>query len=187
MTSIPEIAELLRSTEKMADAFVSSIQERVGPEATPEVIFHALSGLSPRSIDMTRAVTAVRAELSRSRRRSRRRPASRGVISATSDSPDSRNAHHRSVGSVGSQARRAKPKSVIERIGDALEKNWSRAEHEGFRPHRMSAAAFIKAVHRHTDPRDATRSRILKACNQLDKGDVLISPTGVADVIRREV
>ena len=153
----------------------------MGPDATLEIIFDALSRLNPRSIDMNRAVAAVRDELTKS---SRRRGSPRGIASG---SPGRRSPSRGAAGSAGSQAKRPKPKSVIERIHDVLESNWSRAESEGFRPHRMSAAAFVKAVHRHTDPRDATRSRILKACSQLDKSDVLISPTGVADVIRREV
>lgn len=74
----------------------------------------------------------------------------------------------------------------MEELEAILDANWRRAEKDGFKPERMNGVAFIHAVHRHTDPRDATKSRILRACEQVDKEDILITPTAVADIIRLE-
>jgi len=74
----------------------------------------------------------------------------------------------------------------MEQLEEILEANWGRAESEGLEPPRMSGAAFVDAVHRHSDPRDATRRRILNACQTAEGRDVMITPTLVADVIREE-
>ena len=78
------------------------------------------------------------------------------------------------------------PKTMIERLEAILDANWLRAEQEGFKPERMSGREFVQAVHRHCDPRDATRSRIVRACLKIDDQDILIAPPMVADQIRTE-
>jgi hypothetical protein len=78
-------------------------------------------------------------------------------------------------------------KTTIDQLEEILEANWRRAEGEGFEPPRMSGPAFIDAVHRHSDPRDATRRRILKAAKTAEGRDLLITPTLVADMIREEI
>jgi hypothetical protein len=74
----------------------------------------------------------------------------------------------------------------MEKLEEILAANWNRAEREGFKPSRMTGPEFVRAVHRHSDPRDATRSRIVRACFKVDSQDVIITPPTIADVIRSE-
>ncbi len=82
-----------------------------------------------------------------------------------------------------SRARR----TSIRALEEILDTNWTRAEQEGFRPDRLDVEEFVRAVGLHCDPRDATRSRIVKACRKIDRQDVIITPTLVADIVREEV
>jgi len=50
MDKIQEIAKILRSTEKMAAAFVKSVQDKVGSTVSEEIILTTLQKLPPRSI-----------------------------------------------------------------------------------------------------------------------------------------
>lgn len=77
-------------------------------------------------------------------------------------------------------------KTILEKLDEVLGGNWARAESEGFQPERLDGVDFLRAVHRYCDPRDATRARVLRACQKIDKEDVLISAPGVADEIRKE-
>ena len=183
MNRIPEIAKILRSTEKMASSFVKSVQDKVGTGASEEIILVALGRLSPRSIEINRVVLAVRKELAKKPRRPRKQSSKPVIITpkgVTASTPKS---------AVESQqapaSKRAAPKSLLGQLEEILIENWRRAEQEGFSPEQMAVPDFVRAVHRYCDPRDATRSRIVRACKAVDKQDVIITPPTVADLIRK--
>jgi 3-methyladenine DNA glycosylase AlkC len=48
---------------------------------------------------------------------------------------------------------------------------------------RMSIEAFVNAVYRYADRREATRWRILQAARQLDQDNVLLTPALVAGAV----
>ena len=191
MDTTKEIAKILRSTEKMAENFVKSVQERTGPNASEEIILAALQQLNPRSIEIRRVITAVKKELTKNPRRARKQRANTVTLQATgtrkAGSSPGKEARrlaekHRRSESV----KRIAPQTLVEQLEEVLRANWLRAEKEGFEPERLSGPDFVKAVHRHSHPRDATRSRILRACKAVDRQDIIITPTSVADIIRRD-
>jgi len=189
MESIQEIASLLRSTEKMAAAFVKSIQDKIGQEVPEEIILVTIKKLNPRSLEINKVVAAVRKELSkRPRRSSHSRTRTLIMYDAETGSSSSKRTPR-----VSAKKRPRKPrapgtpptKTILEKLEEVLGENWARAESEGFQPERLDGVNFLRAVHRYCDPRDATRARVLRACQKIDKEDVLISAPGVADEIRK--
>ncbi len=195
MEPIHEIAKRLRSTDKMAEAFVKSVREKLGQNASEEVILAAIRRLPPRAISITRVVAGVRQELNKKRRRPQRRSATEIIQPATNTSSPLPGraksvppAADESPPSRLREARRtAAGRTLLDLLEEILSANWARAEREGFRPERLSGTDFIRAVHLNCDPRDATRSRIVKACQRIDQQDVIITPPLVADIIREEV
>lgn len=184
MEKIQEIAQTLRSTEEMAAAFVKSVQDKVGPSASQDIILISLQKLPARSIQINKVVAAVRKELTKKPRSSRRRRA-KTIVSSSARGPKAAPraaARRKPAGSP----KAAQPKTMMEKLDAILDANWRRAEQEGFKPERMSGPEFVLAVHRHCDPRDATRPRILRACLKIDSQDILIAPPMVADQIRAE-
>jgi hypothetical protein len=195
MEPIHEIAKRLRCTDKMAEAFVKSVREKLGQDASEEMILAAVRRLPPRAISITKVVASVRQELNRKPRRPSRRSPAEIIRPATntslplpgraeSDTP----AEDKPRPSRLREARRTPAgRTQLDLLEEILSANWARAEREGFRPERLSGPDFIRAVHLNCDPRDATRSRIVKACQRIDRQDVIITPPLVADIIREEV
>jgi hypothetical protein len=194
MEPIREIAKTLRCTDKMAEAFVQSVREKIGQDAPDETILAVVSKLPPRSINIAKVVAGVRQELNKRSRRPARRRAAKAIRSTTNPGlprpiprepdkpaqagqPSSRPRHARRPAAGG---------TLLDVLEEILSANWSRAEQEGLRPERLSGAEFIRAVHLHCHPRDATRSRIVRACKKIDRQDVIITPPLVADIIREE-
>ena len=168
----------------MAAAFVKSVQDKVGPTASQEIILKSLEKLPARSIQINKVVAAVRKELAR-KPRSRSRQSAKTVVTSSARGPKAAPraaARRKPAGSP----KAAQPKTMMEKLEAILDANWRRAEKEGLRPERMSGPEFVRAVHRHCDPRDATRSRIVRACLKIDTQDILIVPPMVADQIRAE-
>ncbi len=186
-----EIAKILRSTDKMAASFVNSVQERTGPNASEEIILVALQQLNPRSIEIRKVIAAVKKELAKKPRRTRRQKANTVTIQAaqsktTTPSPTKEAKRSTETRKGSDPSNRAAPRTVMEQLEEILAANWLRAEHEGFKPERFTGPDFVRAVHRYSDPRDATRPRILRACKTIDRQDVIITATSIADIIRRE-
>jgi hypothetical protein len=185
MDTIQEIARILRSTDKMAASFVQRVREMVGSEVPEETILKAMKRLNPRALDINKVSVAVKAELTKEQRRAGRagpatvaKPAGAEQVLVAPSAVQRRRA---------AAAKSSQRKTTMDQLEEILEANWRRAEGEGFEPPRMSGPAFIDAVHRHSDPRDATRRRILKACKTAEGRDLLITPTLVADMIREEI
>ncbi len=195
MEPIHEIAKTLRCTSKMADAFVTSVREKVGQDASDEIILAVIRRLPPRAINTAKVVTAVRQELNKKPRRPARRRASAPIRSTSNPSlpgPVHQEPDKPTKATQPSPVLRDTPRPVsrgtlLDVLEEILGANWSRAEQEGFRPERLSGVEFVRAVHQHCHPRDATRSRIVKACKKIDRQDVIITPPLVADIIREEV
>lgn len=184
METIQEIAQILRSTDKMAVGFVERVRQMVGSEMPEETVLLAMKRLNPRALDIGKVAVAVKAELGKQRRRSG---------PAVAVAAPSRPKRVRSESPAGRARQPETPpdgpahsKTMIDQLGEVLEANWRRAEREGLEPPRMSPPAFVDAVHRNSDPRDATRKRILNACQAAEGRDLLITPTLVADLIREE-
>jgi hypothetical protein len=185
METIQEIARILRSTDKMATSFVQRVREMVGSDVPEETILQAMKRLNPRALDINKVTVAVKAELTKEQRRAGR---ARPATVAKPGRPDQvRNAPPAVRRRRTAAANSPQAKTTIDQLEEILEANWRRAEGEGFEPPRMSGPAFIDAVHRHSDPRDATRRRILKAAKTAEGRDLLITPTLVADMIREEI
>lgn len=184
METIQEIARILRSTDRMAASFVQRVREIVGSDASEETILQAMKRLNPRSLDISKVSVAVKAELAKQQRRAGR--GSRATVARTGRPEKVRTAPPAVRRRRAAAASSSKRKTSLDQLEEILEANWRRAEGEGFEPPRMSGSAFIDAVHRHSDPRDATRRRILKACKTAEGRDLLITPTLVADMIREE-
>ncbi len=190
METTKEIAKILRSTNKMAEAFVASVQHKVGQDVAEEAILTVMQKLNPRSIDMSKVVTAVKREVTRSRRASPRSTNTvvRDLPIRPADSPPRKTTRSRRSPAKSDELEKSTPsKTMIEQMEDILEKNWGRAEREGLQPERLTGPAFVSAVHRSSDPRDATRSRILQACTVIDGQDIVLTPTAVADYIREQL
>jgi hypothetical protein len=185
MDTIQEIAGILRSTDKMAAGFVERVRDMVGSDVSEETLLQAMKKLNPRALDIKKVAAAVKAEVGRQQRRA-------GRSSAATVANPGRQERSRSAPApverrrAAAAARATRAKTMMEQLGEVLDANWMRAEREGFDPQRMSAPAFIDAVHRHSDPRDATRKRILQACQAAETKDLLITPTLVADIIREQ-
>jgi len=164
----------------MAAAFVGSVREKVGQDVPEETILVAMQKLNPRLIGISKVVDAVRQELKRKRRPARRRSPKKIVNPA----PAAKGAAPQNP--PVAEHKPAAPKTAIDRLEEVLNANWDQAEQEGLKPQRMTGPSFIHAVHRHSDPRDATRPRILRACKQASERDMLVTPTVAADIIRQE-
>jgi len=191
MDNIKEIARILRSTDKMAAAFVQSVRDKVGDDVPEEIILASMKKLNPRSIEIAKVVSTVKQELTRERKRQSRARANTRVISIAATSKAAAAKKHGTakaqVVAPRAPANSASPSAtMIEQLEEVLNSNWHRAEQEGFSPERFTGSSFIKAVHRHCDPRDATKARIIRACKSVDGQDVIVTPTAVADVIRKE-
>lgn len=169
----------------MATAFVNSVQTKVGDGATEEVILRAIQKLNPRSIEIKKVVAAVKQEIVRGSRPTRRHKAST-VIITTDGGPKTQSKPRSATPRKSRNSSTPKQMTLMEQLGEVLTANWTRAEREGFSPQKMNASKFVRAVHRNSDPRDATKARIVRACRLIDKRDIVITPTSVADLIREE-
>jgi hypothetical protein len=185
METMQEIAQVLRSTPKMAESFVQRVREKVDGDVPDETILKAMKRLNPRSLDLTKVVVTVRAELAKGKRRTGR---ARSATVANPGRPERVRTGPPPVQRrrAAAAARASRAKTLMDQLTEILEGNWQRAEQEGFDPPRMNALAFVDAVHRYSDPRDATRRRILNACKAAEQQDLLITPTLVADMIREQ-
>jgi hypothetical protein len=185
METIQEIAGILRSTDKMAAGFVERVRDMVGSQVSDKTVLQAMKKLNPRALDINKVATAVKVEVGRQQRRAARSGAAtvakQGHQERVRSAPPPVERRR-----VAAAARATRAKTMMDQLGEVLDANWMRAEREGFEPQRMSAPAFIDAVHRHSDPRDATRKRILQACKAAESRDLLITPTLVADMIREQ-
>lgn len=194
MDHIQEIAGALRCTERMAAAFVESIRERVGPDLSGEIILSAIRRTPPSKISTARIASEVRKVLARKPRRRATTPRVEVDRPAASSSPETPNRRRvgasppgvRHVASRAPHGRAHSERYRPETLEIVLDTNWTRAEEEGFRPDRLGSDEFIRAVRLSCDRRDASRARILKACQRIDKQDVVITPALVADIIREE-
>ncbi len=190
MDEIQEIARILRSTEGMATAFVKSVQDKASPSASEEIILTSLQKLPPRSIEIKKVVAAVKKELAKKPRSSSRRRAKTVIFSSTRGPKDAAWAAAKKAPAATSKPaespKPSRPKTLMEKLEAILDANWRRAEREGFKPERLTGPEFVLAVHRHSDPRDATRTRIVRACLKIDGQDIVITPPMVADQIRVE-
>jgi len=185
METIQEIAKILRSTDRMAAGFVQRVRDMIGSDVPEETVLYAMKKLNPRALDISKVAVAVKAELGRQQRRAGR--ASTATVANPGRPQRVRSApppveRRREAGA----AQATRTKTMMDQLGEVLDTNWIRAEREGFEPPRMSPPAFVDAVHRHSDPRDATRKRILQACKTAEGKDLLITPTLVADMIREQ-
>jgi hypothetical protein len=171
-----EIAAVLHSTESMAAEFAQRVQERVGAPVSHDEILAAMQKISSKSLSLDKVVTKVQQrqeQESRRASRSKRRPttpASRrpGTVAASPDTSRSRG-----------------PRTILQKLEAVLQKNWDRAAAEGLQPDRMPTEAFVNAVHRYSDRREAIPRRILQAATQLDRTDVLLTPALVADSVHK--
>jgi hypothetical protein len=170
---------LLRSTDEMAAQFVERVQARIG-EPIPEAdILAVMKKIPAKSLTMQKVVTKAQ-----QRRRSPSRQTSRKRTVRTTGPNKTAAGVVNSTATVSAPTNsRAKPKTVLEQLNSVLDGNWERAEAEGLSPKRMSAAAFVNAIHQYTDRREGTRQRILKAARQLDGDDVILTPALVADTV----
>jgi hypothetical protein len=172
-----EMAAVLRSTESMAAEFAQRVQERVGVPVSHTEILAAMQKISSRSLSLEKVVTKVQQrqeQQSRRASRSKRRPSapsSRRADTAAAASPDT--------------AQAQEPRTIVQKLEAVLRKNWDRAEAEGLHPDRMPTEAFVNAVHRYSDRREAIPRRILQAATQLDRTDVLLTPALVADGVHK--
>lgn len=179
METIKEIAKTLRCTEKMASVFADRVRQLVGQEVPDKIILKSLTRLNPRSIEINKVVTEVRRELTRDQNRQRRHRTSTTIINPSTVMPTL------SIETVSKDEKSRGRPTLIQKIESVLAGNWNRAEREGFRPQRLAVVDFVHAVHRHCDPRDATKPRLLRACESADKQEVIITPTLIADIIRQ--
>jgi hypothetical protein len=62
-STIKEIAAVLRSTDKMADAFAQRVQERVGQPVPFTYILAVMQEIRPSMLTMAKVVTKLRREL----------------------------------------------------------------------------------------------------------------------------
>jgi hypothetical protein len=162
----------------MAVQFAQRVQERVGQPVSYAELLAAMEEISSKSLTLDKVVKKVQArQKSTSRRPSRRQTAQPERASAIEP-----------VESVGTgrarlpqTARAKKPATILKALQGLLQENWDRAESEGLRPDRMPVEAFVNAVYRYTDRREAIPRRILQAAQQLDQADVLLTPALVAD------
>jgi hypothetical protein len=182
METIQEIARILRSTDNMAEGFAQRVREMVGSDVPEETILQAMKRLNPRALDINKVAVAVKAEVNRVQRRAGR--ASRATVARPGRPEQVLPAATPVEPQREESAAPNRTGTMMGQLEQILEANWQRAEREGLEPPRMSGAAFVDAVHRHSDPRDATRRRIVKACKTAEGRDVLITPTLVADMIR---
>lgn len=175
-TTINQIAALLRSSDEMAACFVERVQARVGEPVSEAEILAAMKKIPAKSMTMEKVLTKVRQQRkSPSRRGSQHKP-------VRSSQPADAVAGSAAVASSSAASRR-KPQTILEQLESVLEENWDRAEAVGLYPERMSAEAFVNAIYQHTDRREGTRQRILKAARKLDEDDVVLTPALVADIV----
>jgi hypothetical protein len=181
--TIKEIAVFLRSTESMAVQFAQRVEERVGQPVSHDEILAAMQKISARSLTMEKVVAKVRDQQKRKSRRAPRRQA----VPKKQPRPTAQPADPVST-ATNAPPRTTSPKeskTILEKLQVVLQENWDRAEAEGLRPNRMSTEAFVNAIYRHTDRREASRQRILQATRQLNQADVLLTPTLVADAVHK--
>ena len=185
METIREIARILRSTDHMAEGFAERVRELVGGDVPEETILQAMKRVNPRALDINKVAVAVKAEMNRTQRRTAR--AGRAEVARPGRREPVRPGPAAEKPQPEEAAAPVRSGTIMEQLEEILEANWRRAESEGLEPPRMSGPAFVDAVHRHSDPRDATRRRIVKACQAVERRDVMITPTLVADMIREEI
>ncbi len=124
MESIQEIAQTLRSTEKMAAAFVERVRERVGHPVPEEMVLRALRQLNQRTLDMAKVVTAVKLELGKQQGRAGRRRATRPVTvrPAKADSADDRALPGSGAPTL---TKPGQPGTLMDQIDQVLVDNWT--------------------------------------------------------------
>jgi hypothetical protein len=177
-----EIAALLRSTEQMASQFIERVQARAGQPVSQVEILAAMRKISSKSLSMEKVVAKVQQQRKSPSRRATRRPTARQTVRSTSQPESKADA----VAAVPAAAvARKEPGTILDRLGSVIQENWDRAEAEGLQPNRMSAEAFVNAIHQYTDRREGTRRRILQAAQKLNQDDVMLTPALVADVVHQ--
>jgi hypothetical protein len=196
MSMTAEIARLLRTTDDNAARFMERVRAEVSDPISDEDLAEIIRGINPRQLSLPKVIHAVRdyhkrlaaREAKRAARRSAKRPAVTEAAAepevATTEEPVEEEASQPRARREVALVRPRSNSSLVARIGEVLERNWARAEREGYTPERLDAEAFINAVRDYTDPRDATHARILEALKELDRQDVLITPTVAADRVR---
>jgi hypothetical protein len=189
MSTTSEIARILRTTEDNAARFIERVRAEVGEPIEDEDLVAIIGGINPRQLSLPKVIHAVRdyhkRVAAREAKRASRRPAR---ASAPGDSDENSAAEPEEPEARGRRAiapvRARASSSLVQRISEVLQRNWSRAEREGLSPTRVDAEVFIDNVRDYTDPRDATHARILAALEELDRQDVMITATVAADRVR---
>lgn len=196
MSMTAEIARLLRTTDDNAARFIERVRAEVSDPITDEDLAEIIRGINPRQLSLPKVIHAVRdyhkrlaaREAKRAARRSAKRPAVTEAAAEPEVAGDEPPVEEEGTQPRGRRevalVRPRSNSSLVARINEVLERNWARAEREGYTPERLDAEAFINAVRDYTDPRDATHARILEALKELDRQDVLITPTVAADRVR---
>ena len=185
MDTINQIAGVLRSTVKMASAFTDSVRNKIGQDVSDQMILEVLKKSSPRSIEINKIVAKINIELNKGSSRNSRSRTSKRTMQIKTEKPSGKK-QPATPPPAHSHSDPFSQKTIIDQIEEILLANWNRAEKEGFQPRRSKGPAFINAVHRYCDPRDATRRRVLHACKEIDAKDILLTSTLVADFIRAQ-
>jgi len=189
---IEEIAAILRSTEDMALQFIKRVESRVGQPLSHAEVLAAIKKVPTRNLSMEKVVAKVQQQHKQKGRQVAQRRAIRATKTAAASSHHSladvapaTGAERRSESDDSADAAPRPPKTMLERLGGILQENWDRAETEGLNPQRLSAEAFMSAVYQYTDRRIASRQRILRAAQELNQEDVVLTPALVADAAQK--
>ncbi len=191
--ALKEIAAILRSTEDMAIQFIKRVESRVGQPLSHAEILAAIKKVPTRNLSMEKVVAKVQQQHKQKGRQTVSRRAARATSKAVAASPNHSFANVALATSTNrhsepddlADAASKPPKTMMEKLGAVLQENWDRAEEEGLNPQRLSAEAFMSAVYQFTDRRTASRQRILRAAQELNQDDVVLTPALVADAAQR--
>lgn len=67
-TTVQEMAEVLRSTETMAEQFAKRVQQRVGRPVSYAEILVVMKKMSAKSLSMSKVVTKLRRQLEKKKK-----------------------------------------------------------------------------------------------------------------------
>ena len=178
---LDEFARIFRCTLDMAPVYVGRIHERMGRETPMKSILAVMKKIAPKRLSMDTIVEQLK-KMDSGPTRSRAATSSAGeaAVERTGTQDD---------GAVTPRPRapRKTPPGVqaspMMQIGRILTANWERGRKQGLKPPALTAEKFVQRAQSLSGTPKPTVARVLEATRKLDRRDVLLTPSLVADEI----
>lgn len=176
---LQEFAQIFRCSIEQAPTYINRIHERMGHEVSMDNILSAMKKVAPKRLSMDTIVERLK-KMERATAGTRARTT--GAVDDTSEAEPAGGGTPKTRTPRKTAPASGQP-SAITQIGRILAANWERGRQQGLKPSVLTAEKFVQRAQSLAGAPRPSVARVLEAVQKLDRRDVLLTPSLVADEI----